>query len=41
VVAGTAQANPAFRADLDEVLPNIGRSLDTLTVWNGSARTMA
>jgi hypothetical protein len=27
---GTAQANLAFRADLDEVLQNIGRSLDTL-----------
>jgi Ser/Thr protein kinase RdoA (MazF antagonist) len=28
---GTAQANPAFRADLDEVLQNTGRSLDALT----------
>jgi len=27
---GTAQANPAFRADLDQVLGNIGRSLDAL-----------
>jgi hypothetical protein len=28
---GTAQANPAFRADLHEVLRNISNSLDTLT----------
>ncbi len=28
---GTAQANPAFRAELNEVLQNISRSLDTLT----------
>jgi hypothetical protein len=27
---GTAQANPAFRADLNQVLGNIGRSLDAL-----------
>jgi Ser/Thr protein kinase RdoA (MazF antagonist) len=27
---GTAQVNPAFRAELDQVLENIGRSLDTL-----------
>jgi Ser/Thr protein kinase RdoA (MazF antagonist) len=27
---GTVQANPAFRADLDQVLGNIGRSLDAL-----------
>lgn len=27
---GTAQANPEFRADLDQVLRNIGRSLDAL-----------
>ena len=27
---GTAQVNPAFRADLDRVLADIGRSLDTL-----------
>jgi hypothetical protein len=31
VVAGTAQANAAFGADLDEVLQNISRSLDSLT----------
>ncbi|HEX7269472.1 MAG TPA: phosphotransferase [Streptosporangiaceae bacterium] len=28
--AGTAQVNPVFRADLDQVLRNIGRSLDAL-----------
>jgi Ser/Thr protein kinase RdoA (MazF antagonist) len=28
---GTAQVNPAFRADLEEVLQNTRRSLDTLT----------
>jgi len=28
---GTAQANPAFRADLHEVQHNISHSLDTLT----------
>ena len=28
---GTAQANPAFRADLHEVQQNISDSLDTLT----------
>ena len=27
---GTAQVNPAFRADLDQVLDSIARSLDTL-----------
>jgi len=27
---GTAQVNPAFRADLDRVLADIGSSLDTL-----------
>jgi hypothetical protein len=29
VVHRTAQANPAFRAELGEVQQNIGRSLDT------------
>jgi Ser/Thr protein kinase RdoA (MazF antagonist) len=28
--AGTAEVNPAFRADLPEVLGDIGHSLDTL-----------
>jgi Ser/Thr protein kinase RdoA (MazF antagonist) len=28
---GTAQVNPAFRADLEEVLANTGRSLDALS----------
>jgi Ser/Thr protein kinase RdoA (MazF antagonist) len=28
--AGTAQVNPAFRADIDEVMGNIGSSLDAL-----------
>jgi Ser/Thr protein kinase RdoA (MazF antagonist) len=28
--AGTAQVNPVFRADLDHVLTNTGRSLDAL-----------
>jgi Ser/Thr protein kinase RdoA (MazF antagonist) len=27
---GTAQVNPVFRADVDEVQADIGRSLDTL-----------
>jgi hypothetical protein len=28
--SGTAQVNPAFRTDLDEVLENVGHSLDVL-----------
>jgi hypothetical protein len=28
--AGNAQVSPAFRADLDEVLASVGRSLDAL-----------